>query len=259
MDTILTVVMAVSRRVRRTLTKNIPSILYKYRSVNNYSLKNLEEDTIWLSDPRNFNDPYDCSFHHETPIDPDSADSVLSMANKHSLIDGLTEEQIQAVRESENPTVKLLELSYPDEPECGRTCGEALSHVMKEEANALVRKTSEGFKGMFKICCFSETPKSILMWSHYADYHAGFCIGYDFYKLGNEDLRTRLIHPVIYSDEMFDASGAFGSNENVDNILYLNQAALMKSTEWSYEKEWRLVFGNMGINDLPPVFNPTAS
>lgn len=44
---------------------------------------------------------------------------------------------------------------------------------------------------------------------------------------------------------MFDATGVFGSSKNVDNILYLNQAALMKSAEWSYEKEWRLVFGNM--------------
>jgi len=236
--------------------EHIPSILYKYRSVNKYSLKNLEEDTIWLSDPRNFNDPYDCSFHHEAPIDPENADSVLSMAHKHSLIDGLTEEQIQAVRESRNPTVKLLELNYPDEPEFGRTCGKALSHVMKEEANALIRKTSEGFKGMYKICCFSENPKSILMWSHYADYHTGFCIGYDIYKLGNEDLRTRSIYPVVYSDEMFDASGVFGSNGNVDNILYLNQAALMKSTEWSYEKEWRLVFGNMLIEKEMPYAMP---
>ncbi|NWO06741.1 MAG: DUF2971 domain-containing protein [Alteromonadaceae bacterium] len=226
---------------------HIPNILYKYRSINEFSLKNLEEDTVWLSDPKNFNDPYDCSFHHEVAIDPDNSDLVLSMAHENGLTDGLTEEQIQAVSESESPTIKLLELSYPDEPEFGRSCGEALSHAMKEHANALVRETSEGFKGMFKICCFSENPKSILMWSHYADYHSGFCIGYDFYELGDKDLRTRSIYPVVYSDEMFDATDVFGPTKNVDNILYLNQAALIKSAEWSYEKEWRLVFGNMLI------------
>ncbi|NHI00822.1 DUF2971 domain-containing protein [Oceanimonas sp. MB9] len=227
--------------------EHLPRKLYKYRSVNEYSLKNLEEGSIWLSDPKSFNDPYDCSFHHEVELDSDNADSVLSRAHEHSLISELTTEQIQSIRESDNPTVKLLELSYPDRPDYGRTCGKALSHVMKERANALVRETSEGFKQMFKICCFSENPKSILMWSHYADYHKGFCIGYNFHELGNGDVRTRSIYPVIYSDEMFDATGVFGPHKSVDNILYLNQAALMKSTEWSYEKEWRLVFGNMLI------------
>lgn len=229
--------------------EHIPRRLYKYRSVDEYSLKNLEEDSVWLSDPKSFNDPYDCSFYHRVEIDPDNADSVLSMAQEHGLTDGLTEEQIQSVKKSSNPTVRLLELSYPDDPDFGRSCGEALSHVMKESANALVRETSEGFKRTFKICCFSENPKSILMWSHYADYHKGFCIGYDFYELGSEDLRARSMYPVIYSDGMFDATGVFGSTKSVENILYLNQVALMKSTEWAYEKEWRLVFGNMLIQE----------
>lgn len=34
--------------------ENIPNILYKYRSINEYSLKNLEDDSIWLSDPKKF-------------------------------------------------------------------------------------------------------------------------------------------------------------------------------------------------------------
>ncbi|MGE6190727.1 DUF2971 domain-containing protein [Stutzerimonas stutzeri] len=236
--------------------ENIPSILYKYRSINESSLKNLEDDTIWLSDPKNFNDPYDCSFHHKVEMDIGNADSALSMLFKHGLLDVLTEEQIQAVRESENPIIKLLELSYPDEPDFGRSCGEALSHIVKERDNALVRETSEGFKQMFKICCFSENPKSILMWSHYANYHTGFCIGYDFHELGNDDVRTRSIYPVVYSDEMFDATGVFASPKNIENILYLNQAALMKSTEWSYEKEWRLVFGHMLMQQEMPYRMP---
>jgi hypothetical protein len=229
--------------------EHVPKTLYKYRSINEYSLKNLKDDSIWLSDPKNFNDPYDCSFHHKVDLDPDNTDSILSIARENDLIGELTEQQIHSISESSDPLVKLLELSYPDRPDYGRSCGEALSRVMKERANSLVQETSEGFKQMFKICCFSENPKSILMWSHYADYHSGFCIGYDFHKLGNDDLRTRSIYPVIYSDEMFDATGAFGTTKTVDNILYLNQAALMKSTEWAYEKEWRLVFGNMLIQN----------
>lgn len=40
---------------------HLPNSIFKYREVNKNSLKNLEDDTIWLADPSNFNDPYDCS------------------------------------------------------------------------------------------------------------------------------------------------------------------------------------------------------
>lgn len=236
--------------------EHIPKILYKYRSVNDNSIRNLSDDTIWLSDPKNFNDPYDCSFHYDIELDPDNRESVLSMAQENGLIEQLTEEQVQSISESHHPMVKLLELSYPERPDFGRTCGEAIRSVMKDRAKNIVRETSEGFKQMFKICCFSENPKSILMWSHYASYHTGFCIGYNFYELGNEDLRARSIYPVIYSDEMFDASNVFGKNKTINNILYLNQITLMKSTEWSYEKEWRLVFGNMMLPKEMPYSMP---
>ena len=239
-------------KIKRSISlkyEHIPKILYKYRSVDEYSLKNLEDDSIWLSDPRNFNDPYDCSFHHKTDLNPNDANFVLSLVRESNLINELTEQQIQSISGSNNPLVRLLELSYPDRPEYGKTCGEALSHVMRERASSLVSQTSEGFKQAFKICCFSENPKSILMWSHYADYHSGFCIGYNFHELGRDDVRTSLLYPVIYSDEMFNATGVFRTPKTVNNSLYLNQAALMKSTEWAYEKEWRLVFGNMVIQN----------
>lgn len=36
--------------------------LYKYRSFNDYSLKSLENNTLYCSDPMEFNDPFDCKF-----------------------------------------------------------------------------------------------------------------------------------------------------------------------------------------------------
>lgn len=41
--------------------KNLPYKIYKYRSVNEDSLNNLRNNTVWLSAPEGFNDPYDCS------------------------------------------------------------------------------------------------------------------------------------------------------------------------------------------------------
>ncbi|HIF5801342.1 TPA: DUF2971 domain-containing protein [Vibrio parahaemolyticus] len=223
---------------------NLPKLLYKYRAINDYSLQNLEEDSIWLSEPRNFNDPYDCSFTKKDELDLYDSSVVLDMALKSGIISNEDQISIEAILSSETPTTTLMELSYPDRPEYAQAMGDVLSTVIKEQGLGIISELSENMKQAFKVCCFSEDPKSILMWSHYADYHKGFCIAYDFGELGNEDLRTRVLYPVIYSNSMFDASGIFSRNKTVNNILYINQAALIKSLEWQYEKEWRLVFGN---------------
>ncbi len=224
--------------------ENLPKFLYKYRSVDEYSLKNLEEDSIWLSDPRNFNDPYDCSFKKKDELDPYDPTLILDMAFEAGILSKEDQESIDAILNTDNPMTKLMELSYPDRPEFGKTIGDALAATLKKRGLGMISELSENMKQAFKVCCFSEDPTSILMWSHYADYHKGFCIAYDFSALGNDDLRTRMLYPAIYSENMFDASGIFSQEKTINNILYINQAALVKSQEWSYEKEWRLVFSN---------------
>lgn len=44
------------------------------------------------------------------------------------------------------------------------------------------KKIFEEFQKYIKIACFSEYKDSMLMWSHYANYHKGFCIEYDTSK-----------------------------------------------------------------------------
>jgi len=36
------------------------STFYRYTGINEYSLKSLRENSIWLSSPQKFNDPFDC-------------------------------------------------------------------------------------------------------------------------------------------------------------------------------------------------------
>ena len=84
------------------------------------------------------------------------------------------------------------------------------------------------------------------MWSHYANFHQGFCIEYDITQYPYGDFRSRFLYPIIYSDKMVDVTELFEfsiKNESFNN-LYYSLAALVKSTEWSYENEWRLVFAH---------------
>lgn len=105
--------------------------------------------------------------------------------------------------------------------------------------------------------CFTEAEDNLLMWSHYADYHKGFCIEYDLKKL-NDDPFDLLHHvfPVIYTEKRQAErnlsslanshallTGAIDKGEEfeepLDDILPL---FLTKGTDWEYEKEWRIVY-----------------
>ncbi len=58
-----------------------------------------------------------------------------------------------------------------------------------------------------------------------------------------DDFRRHALFPVVYSDELFDAtkyvlrSMVGGKFNNLYGIL----AASRKSSDWSYEREWRLI------------------
>lgn len=84
------------------------------------------------------------------------------------------------------------------------------------------------------------------MWSHYANYHKGFCLEYDIKKIPYGDYRSRFLYPVIYSDQMFDATEHMlkGVEDDSFNNIHLSKSALVKACDWSYEREWRLVFSN---------------
>lgn len=80
----------------------------------------------------------------------------------------------------------------------------------------------------------SEYADNMLMWSHYAKNHSGYCIEYDTRK---DDFFDMILLPVIYSKERYDATSCFitkSTNISINPILY-------KSDEWSYEREWRIV------------------
>lgn len=84
-------------------------------------------------------------------------------------------------------------------------------------------------------CCFSEVNNSILMWSHYANEHKGFCIEYNF-----QDLLDcyREIYPIVYKIEMNNSNIiSFERGVTSDNKIRL----FTKYIDWAYEKEWRVV------------------
>ena len=102
----------------------------------------------------------------------------------------------------------------------------------------------------FAITCFSKKSDEILMWSHYANKHTGFCVEYDFSKCTNWAALITLF-PVIYSKSrphfpmsIFEQSNNFKDitvKEGNDSIISLIRLLLIKSDIWGYEEEWRII------------------
>jgi len=89
------------------------------------------------------------------------------------------------------------------------------------------------------VFCLSENPDSFLMWSHYADSHRGFIIGFDseheFFQKPRQDMNypeIGFLHPVEYSSTRPSAYG---------NALTFKQEFLTKSQDWNYEREHRII------------------
>ena len=81
------------------------------------------------------------------------------------------------------------------------------------------------------------------MWAHYANEHKGFCVEYNVEDLpGNSNEFFDMIHPVFYTDNIFDATSyLIATTPELKNPEFLQQAALIKTKDWAYEDEWRLV------------------
>lgn len=113
-----------------------------------------------------------------------------------------------------------------------------------------------------KSCCFSEKNNSLVMWSHYAKEHQGVCIEYDFGSLPYNDCRRLKLFPIIYQDELFDATPYIQQLSYSDKInSYLSLlACIYKAKEWEYEAEWRLIYDEpMKLGEETSVSMPVPS
>ncbi len=109
-----------------------------------------------------------------------------------------------------------------------------------------------------QIKCFSETPEDTRMWGYYAKEHTGFCVEYDISELDSNDTVINHLFPVLYSskrsmitdvtkmiDELKQLRKDISDGNKHDYDGYLNDITalfLSKGEEWSYEKEWRIVY-----------------
>jgi hypothetical protein len=228
---------------------HIPRALYKYRPVSDFSLSNLANDTMWVSFAADFNDPYDSSF----AVMPRSILSAWGRKNirEHirgsNLRDFFSDQEIESLEGDQDTLASFIRMylskraAASDDPKAAQLSS-AIARVVEAQAVEPFSALAAAMREAMQVCCFSETHESILMWSHYAKDHRGFCIEYDFAAVDKG--YTRLLMPVYYQDEIFDATAyhLVAAERDVFNNFFGLLAAIHKASFWAYEREWRLLF-----------------
>ena len=232
-------------RAQQLKNHYLPKRIFKYRHVNDKSIKNLKNDTIWLSAPHEFNDPYDCRLTFDNTrlfqeliferIDQFLDKNLLEQAEADAI-----ECSTEPIRDLLAKTLRKTKLGTEDQYE---RLIEGILQLVDEQGESNIEMLTTANRDNVKVCSFSERNDSLAMWAHYSNNHQGFCIEYMTNDWPPDDIRRRMLFPVIYSDELFDATSFIIEsmrNQRYNNIFGI-VAATHKSVDWSYEKEWRLV------------------
>jgi hypothetical protein len=189
----------------------IPEFLFKYCKLDAKNRKWIQRifthNEICFASPKEFNDPFDCRVQASFDATDEEVQSYLI-----SEFEKLHPEWDSNKREDE----ARLRMKWLKEPGAQR---EIVNNVQD-----MVYKV-----GVF---CLSEKKDDILMWSHYADGHKGFCLQFqikpEFYPFG--ELLFKVDYRSLYPQVVF-----------AKNTEAQTRAVLMtKADFWIYEKEWRI-------------------
>ncbi len=222
--------------------------LYKYRWFNEslVSMPQTKEQVpqwqqvlyhglISLNSPETFNDPFDCDLLLDNSFLNQKAAMELyisTISERQNLSEG-EKHLLRTAKDWKAAVESVLNISMSSQFGC--------------ELMNTVNTIFKTLKQEFRVACFSSTKDSILMWSHYAQNHTGFCIEYDFDKSN----LAKHLHCVRYTKVRKLIPGTFADQDNMAANHAIYEATLYKSKEWSYEKEWRCVF-NENVFNLPP-------
>ncbi|CDT46229.1 DUF2971 domain-containing protein [Vibrio coralliirubri] len=212
-----------------------PSILYKYRSFEKYTILGLINKTYWLPKPYQLNDPFDAQIKpiHKAISETEFANELKAFLVKQKKIN-------QVDFEYQN----VESLYVKGKP----------SHILSENVKSFSRSV-EQIADEIGVLSLSEINTNSTMWSHYGDEHRGICIGYKssaLLPLSGGSSQTRVV-PVTYKpkEELFRNAYFLYVHSNMGAdvqmlVDYVLDLFAQKTDDWQYEKEWRLLAPNLG-------------
>ncbi|MDO9178953.1 MAG: DUF2971 domain-containing protein [Agitococcus sp.] len=228
------------RHTQRLLNIENSSIVYQFHKSDNVDLlsltsnlskclESIENKEIYMSNPQGFNDPLDFKINLKNLVDRTPFD-------------------IQYIREAMTCLLKSEKLSQyllDDYKQQHWLYNKELIRSLQEwakfpdqDVTYLQGAFQERIKD-FGVACFTSSWDNMLMWSHYANSHQGFCIEYAVSKfnlaLSEKDFLQFDVQYYSQLPELCLTELLFSPHQSISRIF------ATKRIEWAYEREWRLV------------------
>ena len=203
--------------------------LYRFRPFDNpeneKSVERLRweivERGIYFQSPLEMNDPYDCFCRFDIGTTKEERNRTLEYLKDHA-----PEEKIAASHLSRHQFAQYI-----------------FDKMVEKGTDQL----AQDYRAVFArrgLCCFTEDPRSILMWAHYASGHKGVCL---IYEAEQGLVESGLLHRVNYCHEpptmrLYEYEAYNGDHHEKWGKL----TSRTKFSHWNYENEWRLLSKKVG-------------
>lgn len=198
-----------------------PTTIYKYRDWNDgkYGRDILEKFELYFASPSQFNDPFDSKIINNY--------GSMNDSERRSFIDKLLESG-----------KKFFDRMEPKPPYEFKVA--MIEKMMIEDPigfqNSALEKEHEIADKILGIISMSATWNNLLMWSHYAKDHTGYCVGFNENKLMNSGLFKSGGMVMYPNDNAFPKI-----HPMMDQNQTFFKRTFTKSAEWEYEQEYRFL------------------
>lgn len=186
-----------------------PMMLCRFRSVNQNTLQQLQENKVYFSSADYYDDPFDTYFYLN------HAEIRQELERLKQLLDNCTGEQL----------CDVFTKMYGGDID-GKIISLALEDVRKnpldyQQLEKKISQIKDAIQKQVFSVCFCDNPKNETLWLKYADNHRGFVLNFDMtdskvfpYK-GKKDTyddkyvylkNPPNVYPIYYSDHKYDAT-----------------------------------------------------
>jgi hypothetical protein len=187
--------------------QKIPQFVYRMRPVNKFLFDSLVNCQLWFSNPKDFNDPFDCDINMR--VRDCTSDQMQAYFEAH-LKRFLTPDELAQI----NPLAVGVD---------------TFEKYLNQAAKRVIQR-----KG---IACFLSDYKNLLMWAHYADAHRGICLKFDV----EEDARFFSPSKLVKYHVDYPVYDYLAERDEFVSKLFFT-----KSRDWEYEGEVRVLKNRKG-------------
>ncbi len=250
-----------------------PKKLYKYVKLNRFAFDSIIREYIYLCPANKLDDQFECRTRDVSLRRFNKAkDEQTIYENISKMLPELLSNYPIPIDKEQIVSIIDKNRDYMSKPPSVASIAEQAGHSLTNQAKAAAEKLEKSnlsdkgclaFEELYSqvnefqktkgIGSLTECKSSQVMWEMYADHYKGICIEYELFndsdiflntfpvkyvKKRNSDL-LKISLGIVLDNLVIGLSG--GMIKPINNLQSYIEILLTKYTEWSFQKEWRII------------------